>query len=119
MRDDEKFVPLNLPHHASPTGEGLISPIENNKQNTLFTLWLCLFKYVKIVQNSEGEMVRIVLRLLLILILVFNAVLLIISSLTGVNVYQKYGKQILIGVSIFAGMVIAFYVALALLGITD
>ncbi len=64
-------------------------------------------------------MVRIVLRLLIVLIVIVNAILLILSSLTGVNIYQKYGKQILIGVSIFAGMVIAFYVALALLGITD
>lgn len=62
-------------------------------------------------------MVRIVLRLLFILIIVFNAVLLILSSVTGVNIYQKYGKQILIGVSIFAGMIIAFYVALAMLGL--
>jgi len=105
---------LNILHNSSAAVLYL-----NNKYNTLFTLWFCEFKYAKIIQNLEEEMVRIVLRLLLILILVFNAVLLIISSLTGVNVYQKYGKQILIGVSIFAGMIIAFYVALALLGITD
>jgi hypothetical protein len=64
-------------------------------------------------------MVRIVLRLLFCLFIVFNLILLIISAITGVNVYKKYGKQILIGVSIFAGMIIAFYVALALLGIGD
>lgn len=64
-------------------------------------------------------MVRIVLRLLLCLFIVFNLVLLVISSVTGVNVYKKYGKQILIGVCLFAGAIIAFYVALALLGITD
>ena len=64
-------------------------------------------------------MVRIVLMLLLSLFVVFNLILLILSSIIGENVYQKYGKQILIGVCIFAGMIIAFYVALALLGITD
>ena len=64
-------------------------------------------------------MIRIVLRLLLCLFIIFNLVILILSSLTGVNVYKKYGKQILIGICIFAGMIIAFYVALALLGITD
>lgn len=61
-------------------------------------------------------MVRIVLRLLLCLVIVFNLILLIISAITGVNVYKKYGKQICIGISIFVGVVIAFYVALALLG---
>jgi hypothetical protein len=42
---------------------------------------------------------------------------LIISAITGVNIYKKYGKQICIGISIFVGVVIAFYIALALLGI--
>ena len=64
-------------------------------------------------------MVRIVLRLLLCLFLAFNIIILVISAITGQNIYTKYGKQILIGVSIFAGMIIAFYIALALLGIGD
>ena len=64
-------------------------------------------------------MVRIVLRLLLCLFIVFNIVILVISAITGQNIYTKYGQQILIGVSIFAGMIIAFYIALALLGIGD
>lgn len=64
-------------------------------------------------------MVRIVLRILFVLFLVFNLVLLVISNVTGVNVYQKYGKQILIGISVFAGLIIAFYVALAMLGLGD
>lgn len=64
-------------------------------------------------------MVRIVLRLLICLFIIFNLVILILSSLTGVNIYKKYGKQILISICIFAGMIIAFYIALALLGITD
>ena len=64
-------------------------------------------------------MVRIVLRLLLCLIIAFNIILLVISAITGVNVYKKYGQQILVGVSIFVGIVIAFYIALALLGIGD
>jgi hypothetical protein len=64
-------------------------------------------------------LVRIVLRLLFVLFLVFNLILLVISNVTGVNVYQKYGKQILIGVCVFAGLIIAFYVALAMLGLGD
>ncbi len=62
-------------------------------------------------------MIRIALRILLFLFLVFNLILLILSAITGVNVYKKYGKQILIGISVFAGVVIAFYVALAMLGL--
>lgn len=62
-------------------------------------------------------MVRIVLRILIFLFLVFNLILLILSAITGVNIYKKYGRQILIGISVFAGIVIAFYVALAMLGI--
>ena len=77
------------------------------------------FRFDNIMSSLEVNMVRIVLRLLLILILVFNAILLIISSMTGVNIYKKYGKQILIGVSIFAGFIIALYIALAMLGLGD
>ena len=62
-------------------------------------------------------MVRIVLRILLCLFLVFNLVILILCSITGVNIYQKYGKQILIGICAFAGLVIALYIALAMLGV--
>ena len=62
-------------------------------------------------------MVRIVLRILLCLVLVFNIILLIISAISGVNIYKKYGKQICIGILIFVGVIIAFYIALALLGV--
>lgn len=62
-------------------------------------------------------MIRIIMRILLLLILVFNAILLIISAITGKNIYKEYGKQILIGVSIFSGIIIAFYIALAMLGL--
>ncbi len=62
-------------------------------------------------------MIRIALRILLFLFLVFNLVILILCSLTGVNIYKKYGRQIIIGISVFAALVIAFYLALALLGV--
>ena len=64
-------------------------------------------------------MVRIVIRLLLCLFLVANLIILVLCSVTGTNIYKKYGKHMLIGISIFAGLVTAFYVALALLGVTD
>lgn len=62
-------------------------------------------------------MIRIALRILLFIFLVLNLIILILCSLTGVNIYKKYGKQILIGISLFAGLVIAFYLALAMLGV--
>lgn len=62
-------------------------------------------------------MIRIALRILLFLFLVFNLVILILCSLTGINIYKKYGRQIIIGISVFAALVIAFYLALALLGV--
>ena len=64
-------------------------------------------------------MVRIVLRILLCIFLVFNLILLVLSAISGVNVYEKYGKQILIGISLFAGLVVALYLALAMLGIGE
>lgn len=64
-------------------------------------------------------MVRIVLRILLCIFLVLNLILLVLSAITGVNVYEKYGKQILIGISLFAGLVVALYLALAMLGIGE
>ena len=64
-------------------------------------------------------MARIVIRLLLCLFLVANLIILVLCSVTGVNIYKKYGKHMLIGISLFAGLVTAFYIALALLGVTD
>lgn len=64
-------------------------------------------------------MVRIVLRILLCIFLVLNLILLVLSAITGVNVYEKYGKHILIGISLFAGLVVALYLALAMLGIGE
>ena len=64
-------------------------------------------------------MARIVIRLLLCLVIVINLIILALCSVTGVNIYKKYGKEMLIGVSVFAGLVAAFYVSLALLGVTE
>ena len=35
----------------------------------------------------------------------------------GVNLYQKYGKQILISFGIFVLIIAAFYIAIALIGL--
>lgn len=58
-----------------------------------------------------------VLMILLAIIIVINVVILLLSAITGKNIYSAYGKQILKGFSIFLLLVIAFYVALSLLGL--
>lgn len=63
-------------------------------------------------------MTKIIFRLLFVLVIIINAVIVLFSSLTGVDIYKKYGKQLLIGISIFCGIIMAFYIALALLGIS-
>ena len=63
-------------------------------------------------------MVRIILRLLLSFILVCNLLIVLLSVLMNVNIYKKYGKQILKGFVVFILMVVAFYTTLALIGIS-
>lgn len=63
-------------------------------------------------------MARIVLRLLLALFLVANLVIMILSYLMNVNIYEKYGVQILKFTGLFILVVIAFYIALAVIGIS-
>jgi len=62
-------------------------------------------------------MARIIIRLLLALVLLVNLVILIISYISGVNVYKQYGTLILKIAGIFVLIVMAFYVALGLVGI--
>lgn len=61
-------------------------------------------------------MARIVLRLLIVFALIVNLIIIILSYLYGVNIYQKYGKQILKVLGVFVLLIVAFYVALGLLG---
>ena len=63
-------------------------------------------------------MTKIIFRMLFVLVILINAVIILFSSVTGVDIYKKYGNQILIGSSIFCGVIMAFYTALALLGIS-
>ena len=63
-------------------------------------------------------MTKIIFRMLFVLVILINAVIVLLSSVTGVDIYKKYGKQILIGISIFCGAIMAFYIVLALLGIS-
>ena len=57
-----------------------------------------------------------VLMLLLALIILVNLFITALCYITNENIYQKYGKQITIGVCIFAMLVGALYTAIALIG---
>ncbi len=62
-------------------------------------------------------MVIRVLFLFVSFIILVNMCILTLCYLTGQNLYQKYGKQILIGFGVFVFLVAALYVALALLAL--
>ena len=63
-------------------------------------------------------MAKIVLRYLGVLILVVNLIIIILSYVTNVNIYEKYGTQILKVFGLFVLLVLAFYIALAVIGVS-
>ena len=58
-----------------------------------------------------------ILMLIIAFILVINLVLTLVGFFSGVNLYEKYGKQILNFFIGFALFVIAAYVVLAIIGL--
>ena len=62
-------------------------------------------------------MVIRVLLLFLSLVVLVNLCILTLCYITGENLYQKYGKQMLIIFGVFIFVVAALYVALALLAL--
>ena len=58
-----------------------------------------------------------VLFLLLALLILVNLCIMAASYLTWQNLYQKYGREIIIAFCIFVFVVAALYVALALIGL--
>lgn len=62
-------------------------------------------------------MVIRVLFLLLSLLILVNLCIITTCYITGTNLYQKYGKQMLIASGVFVFVVAALYVALALIGL--
>ena len=62
-------------------------------------------------------MVIRVLFLLLSLLILVNLCIITACYITGTNLYQKYGQQMLIASGIFVFVVTALYVALALIGL--
>lgn len=62
-------------------------------------------------------MILRVLLLLLSFIILVNLCIITLCYISGENLYQKYGKQILILFGVFVFLVAALYVALALIGL--
>ena len=62
-------------------------------------------------------MVIRVLFLLLSLLILVNLCILTTCYITGTNLYQRYGKQMLIASGVFVFVVAALYVTLALIGL--
>lgn len=62
-------------------------------------------------------MVVRVLFLLLSLLVLVNLCIITCCYITGTNLYQKYGKQMLLASGIFVFVVAALYIALALIGL--
>ena len=58
-----------------------------------------------------------ILFLLLSLIVLVNLCIMTLCYITGKNLYQKYGKQMLIATGIFVFVVAAMYITLALIGL--
>lgn len=55
--------------------------------------------------------------LLLTILATANLLILIVSGLTGINIYKKYGKQILKGFLQFLLLLVVFLVAIAISGL--
>lgn len=62
-------------------------------------------------------MVIRVLLLLLSFVILVNLCIISLGYVRGENLYQKYGKQILIGFAIFVLFIAAVYTAVALIGL--
>ena len=62
-------------------------------------------------------MILRVLLLLLSFIILVNLCIITLCYISGENLYQKYGKQILVLFGVFVFLVAALYVALALIGL--
>ncbi len=62
-------------------------------------------------------MVIRILFLFISFVILINLCIITLCYITGENLYQKYGKQILILFGVFVFLVAALYVALALIGL--
>lgn len=62
-------------------------------------------------------MTKIIFRMLVVLVILFLAAIQLISMTTGIDILKVYKRQILLGICLFCGLVMAMYIALAMLGI--
>ena len=62
-------------------------------------------------------MVVRILFLLLSFIVLVNLCIITLCYITGINYYQKYGKQMLVAFGGFVFLIAALYIALALIGL--
>ena len=60
--------------------------------------------------------IRILLLLASFLVLI-NLCIITVSYIMGINLYRKYGKQLLIAFGVFVLIVVAFYIAISLIGL--
>lgn len=74
------------------------------------------FPFYKLNKKEENMAIRIIF-LLLGALLVINIVLMGVGALFGVNLYQKYGKQILSFLIGFVLFIVAIYILFAILGL--
>lgn len=74
------------------------------------------FPSYKLNKKEENMAIRIIF-LLLGALLVINIVLMGVGALFGVNLYQKYGKQILSFLIGFVLFIVAIYILFAILGL--
>lgn len=58
-----------------------------------------------------------VLLLFISLILIVNIVILVVSYICNVNIYEKYGKQILSSFGIIVLLIVAIYITISILGL--
>ena len=61
-------------------------------------------------------MVVRILMMLLAFVIIVNLFITAGCYITGENLYKKYGKQLTVGIGLFAILVGAFYVAIMLIG---
>lgn len=58
-----------------------------------------------------------ILMLLLSIVIATNLIIMLVSLICGVNLYQKHGKAILNGFGIFILLIVIIYITLAILGL--
>lgn len=64
-------------------------------------------------------MSRIIIRILLMFFLVANLIIILLSEITGVDIYTKYGKYLLLILFLFLLLITIVYVVVSPLGLVS